>query len=90
MTCRELNDFLADYVSGDLLPEVRGRFEAHLLSCPACASYVRSYRDAVRLARSSGTSLEQQLLPADVPEELVAAILDSTVAGGGRGGPRRR
>ena len=78
MTCRELTDFLADYSNGELLPEVRSRFEAHLLRCPACAAYVRSYDEAVRLARASGSILEQQLLPEDVPEELVTAILAST------------
>ena len=78
MTCRELTDFLADYSSGELLPEVRSRFETHLLRCPACAAYVRSYDEAVRLARATGSILEQQLLPEDVPEELVAAILAST------------
>lgn len=77
MTCRDLNDFLADHASGDLVPEVRSRFEEHLLRCPTCAAYVRSYAETVRLARAAGDDLDQQLLPAPVPEELVTAILDS-------------
>lgn len=80
MTCRELNEFLADYVSGELLPEVRSRFEAHLVRCATCAAYVRSYGETVRLARAAGHDLEQQLVPTEAPEELVDAILDS-VAG---------
>lgn len=79
-TCREVIDFLADYANGDLPPAVRTHFEAHLLRCPTCAAYVRSYDDALRLARGSGGVLEQQLLPEEVPEELVAAILASTLA----------
>ena len=82
-TCREVIDFLADYVNGELPPRVRAHFETHLLQCPACAAYVRSYDEALRLARGSGGVLEQQLLPEDVPEELVTAILAST-AGAGR------
>jgi anti-sigma factor RsiW len=79
MTCREVSDFLGDYMDGELLPDVRSRFEAHLLLCPTCAAYVRSYAEARRLARVSGSVLEQQLLPEDVPEDLVTAILASTV-----------
>lgn len=90
MTCRELNDFLSDYRSGELLPDVRSRFEVHLLGCPACAAYVRSYAETVRLARAGRDPLEQQLLPSDVPEELIAAILDSTTGAPPAARPRRR
>jgi anti-sigma factor RsiW len=86
MTCRELNDFLADYRNGDLAPEVRSRFEGHLLGCPACVAYVRSYQQTARLVQDAGTSLDQQLLPPDVPEQLVTAILQSTI---GQAGARR-
>ena len=54
MTCREATGFLADYANGELLPDVRVRFEAHLLRCPTCAAYVRAYDEALRLARGSG------------------------------------
>jgi anti-sigma factor RsiW len=78
MTCRELNDFLVDYESGELAPEVRHRFEEHLLGCPACVAYLRSYDRALREVRSTGEGLDE-LVPADVPRQLVEAILDSTV-----------
>jgi len=78
MTCSEVNDFLADYRGGELQPEVRRRFEEHLLVCAACVSYLRSYDEAVRLARETGGELAQQLLPHDVPESLVDAILAAT------------
>lgn len=84
MTCRELNEFLADYSSGDLLPEVRARFEAHLLHCASCVAYVRSYTQTIRLARASGRDVERELLPEEIPEELVAAILASTIDDGRR------
>lgn len=77
MTCRELNDFLADHASGELLPEVRARFDAHLLRCPTCAAYVRSYGETIRLARAAGGDLQRLQLPTDAPEELVDAILDA-------------
>lgn len=78
MTCREVNDFLAEYRSGELLPEVRRRFEAHIAGCAACVAYVRSYDEAVRLAGDSRAERAQQTMPAEVPEQLVDAILAAT------------
>ena len=89
MTGRELNDFLADYRGGELAPDVRGRFEEHLLGCPACVAYVRSYQEAVRAVRATGTGLEQ-LVPDDAPAPLVDAILDCTVRAAKPARPRRR
>jgi anti-sigma factor RsiW len=87
MTCGELNEFLADYRSGTLPPEVRRRFEEHLLGCPACVAYVRSYDATVRLVQATGHGVDQ-LLPPDAPEELVDAILEATVRAGRPPRPR--
>ena len=73
MTCRELVEFLADYMDGDLPAEVRRVFEAHLAECPECATYLRGYADAIRLARACAET--DDALPAEVPERLVRAIL---------------
>jgi anti-sigma factor RsiW len=73
MTCRELADFLDDYVSGALAADVRGRFEAHLTECRECLIYVRGYRDTVRLLRELGRDDAEP--PDDVPPDLVRAIL---------------
>ena len=73
MTCRELVEFLADYLAGELAPEVRHVFETHLADCPECATYLRGYADAIRLARASAET--DDAVPAEVPERLVQAIL---------------
>jgi anti-sigma factor RsiW len=73
MTCRELVGFLADYLDGDLPAEVRRVFEAHLADCPVCATYLRGYADAIRLARASAET--DDAVPAEVPERLVQGIL---------------
>jgi anti-sigma factor RsiW len=72
LTCRELADFLGDYVSGELSPEVRMVFEEHLAECPDCVTYLRTYEDAIRLARNAVGS---DPVPPTVPAELVQAIL---------------
>ena len=72
LTCREIADFLADYLDGSLALAERHVFDKHLADCPECAAYLRSYTETIRLARQSR---EDDALPAAVPDELVRAIL---------------
>ena len=76
MTCREFAEFMADYVSGELSPEVTTRFEHHLTVCPNCVAYLSNYRHTVALGRRAFAD-EDVDLPDEVPEDLVKAILDS-------------
>ena len=73
MTCLEIADFLFDYLSGELVADVRLRFERHLSLCGNCRAYLATYRATIRLARAAvATSTAPP-----VPEELVSAIVDS-------------
>ena len=74
MTCRELVDFLGAYLDGELSDEVRRRFEEHLAACPECATYLKTYRQTVKLTKRAFQDLDGPL-PAGVPEDLVKAIL---------------
>lgn len=74
MTCRELADFIADYLSGELPDETRQQFEEHLRLCPNCERYLAIYREAVRLGRRAFED-DEAAAPPDVPKELVRAIL---------------
>lgn len=70
MTCQEILKFLADYLDGNLTPEVQLAFGRHLEICPACQDYLDSYRKTIEMSRIALTS---RLAP--LPEELVRAIL---------------
>ena len=72
MTCRELADFIADYLSGELADQTRARFEHHLALCVNCRNYLERYRLTVELGRRAF-----DVDGGDVPEELVKAILAS-------------
>jgi anti-sigma factor RsiW len=76
VTCREFADFIADYFSNELAAEIRARFDRHLQLCPNCRRYLRSYQESVTLAKAT-FSTDQSPVPADVPEQLVQAILDA-------------
>jgi mono/diheme cytochrome c family protein len=67
MTCRELADFLADYLSDDLSAETRTQFEQHLSRCPNCRQYLADYRATIELGRRAFTD-EDAGVPAEVPE----------------------
>jgi len=73
LTCRELIDFIAAYLDGELAPTERERFEYHLSLCPQCVHYLESYRETQRLEQLACAA--DDAVPADVPEDLVAAIL---------------
>jgi anti-sigma factor RsiW len=74
MTCREAMESLAEYLSDGLPSERRVAFDAHLATCPDCVAYLRSYAEAVQMAKGAFNRPED-LDPEDVPEELVRAIL---------------
>jgi anti-sigma factor RsiW len=74
MTCRDLIDFLDDYVDERLSLIERAKFELHLAACRDCRNYLASYRETVRLARAAGATEETA---AEMPADLVRAIMDS-------------
>ena len=74
MTCKELIGFLMDYVEGELPPDAQRHFDHHLGLCTDCRSYVDSYRETVRLGKMI-CQPDKEGLPADIPEDLVQAIL---------------
>jgi anti-sigma factor RsiW len=51
VTCRELIEFLDDYVADALPAGVRRQFEWHLKLCPACRRYLKTYRRTIDLER---------------------------------------
>jgi anti-sigma factor RsiW len=73
ITCRELTDFLLQYLAGEIRGRRRAVFEAHLAACDGCHAYLRGYEEAVRLGRDAFCSDEP--IPEDLPEDLVHAVL---------------
>jgi len=69
--CRELIEFLDDYLSNRLDGDVRATFDAHLDACPDCRTYLQTYQQTIHLCRCS---MHDTKLP-PLPESLVQAIL---------------
>lgn len=75
MNCRECNDFLIDYLNGDLPPGQQRIFEGHIELCPPCLTYLDSYRETLKLAQKCGEEHAEPL-----PDALVSAILAARAA----------
>ena len=74
MNCKQLIEFIVDYLEENLPEAQRDEFERHLQACPYCTEYLSSYRATIQLAetlREDSSAPD----PADAPEELVKAIL---------------
>ena len=72
MTCKEVAEFLMDYLDQSLPPSVRNTFEEHLKICSACRRYLDSYRKTVAMGKKA---FPEEGPCAEVPEELVQTIL---------------
>jgi anti-sigma factor RsiW len=76
MTCRELVEFLSDYLADDLPVVEKRAFEEHIRECAACARYLDGFSATVELTRRAFDDPEAPV-PSEVPEELVSAILSA-------------
>jgi predicted anti-sigma-YlaC factor YlaD len=74
MTCRELVEFLSDYLANDLAGVEKDAFEEHLRDCDACTRYLEAFAATVELAREAFGDPDVPV-PSDVPERLLSAIL---------------
>jgi len=76
MTCREVAEFLADYLSGALAADIRAQFDRHLSLCPNCQAYLATYRATIELGRKAFATADVDV-QTEVPDELVSAILNA-------------
>lgn len=76
ITCRELIDFISDYLERRLQAEQLEEFERHLSVCPSCVNYLDAYRKTIALGKVA-------LQPSDLsargaaPEGLLKAIKEA-------------
>lgn len=55
MTCREFIEFLWQYLSEELSPAERAKFEEHLARCSPCVRYLKSYGETIKLGKAVST-----------------------------------
>ena len=60
LDCQELVELVTDYLEGALPPEDRARFEAHIVPCDGCRTYLEQIRTTIVL---TGRLTPEQLDP---------------------------
>lgn len=76
ITCREFEDFVQDYLDGELSVKQKSLFELHLRLCRECREYLTAYQRSLELGkRVFDESMAN--LPEEVPEDLIRAIVES-------------
>ncbi len=76
MNCREMTDFLMEYLDGELPASQRTSFDEHLAACPPCVFYLDSYKESVQLGKAV-CARDDDPVPEDAPEALIQAILSA-------------
>lgn len=79
ITCEAFEGFILAYLDDELTPRQKFVFEMHLKLCRECREYLRAYRAAMELAKSSQSG-SSETLPDEVPDDLVKAVLDAREA----------
>ena len=74
LTCIEFELFVHDYYEGSLSPRERRVFDLHMELCPMCRVHFASYLQTIELGKRV-CATDDASSAADLPDELVAAIL---------------
>ena len=69
-TCKEVAQFLGDYVSGRLTVRVRRKSAEHLRICPDCVSFLNTYRSTI----AATSKLRADRLPAKVRDSVLGFL----------------
>ena len=79
ITCREFEDFVLDYLDGELPQRQAKIFEWHLRICRECREYLEAYKRTIDIGKAVLGPMDDPV-PQDVPEDLIQAVLDSREA----------
>ena len=80
MTCEQALQMMEDLVDGDLDRQHRLRVRLHLLICRHCRRYLATYRLTLKVERTAYPADDSGNQDEQIPEELVAAILEAARA----------
>ena len=79
ITCEEFEDFILAYLEEDLPAKQKFIFELHIKVCRECRDYLKAYRASMDLTKQALED-EYRLLPEQVPDDLIKAVLDASNA----------
>jgi anti-sigma factor RsiW len=75
LTCKEFDDFMVDYLDGNLPIWQKFVCWLHVKMCRECASLIQQYQKVIKFGQSAFDAPDDDPLPDSVPEELIKAAL---------------
>ncbi len=74
LTCRQVEEFLMDYLEERLGFWKTLQFRVHLLMCPNCSKYFQEYKNTIALGKTLFENPDNEAA-GKVPDELLEAIM---------------
>jgi anti-sigma factor RsiW len=74
ITCKEFEEFIIEYLDGELPARQREIFEFHMRICRECREYLAAYNRTIEISRASFDSARNKISD-EVPEDIIKAIL---------------
>jgi predicted anti-sigma-YlaC factor YlaD len=76
MSCKELVEWVTEYLEQTMPPADRARFDAHLDVCPGCREYLAQFRETIRLTGCLSSENIEAAMPPATREALLKAFHD--------------
>ncbi|GJM04650.1 MAG: hypothetical protein DHS20C09_06410 [marine bacterium B5-7] len=75
LTCRQVEEFLMDYLESRLGFWMTLQFRLHLFMCPNCSKYFQEYKNTIALEKRIFENPEDEAI-GNVPDDILQAILN--------------
>lgn len=75
ITCREFNEFVFDYIEGQLTDKQVVLFDRHMRVCPMCRNFMKTYEATIKAGKEFFPYSDEKT-PDTVPDDLLDAIFD--------------
>ena len=73
LTCKDVIDFLGDYLDGGLTDDSCEEFERHLAECPDCSAYPGTYKLTIELSKGASDRPAEEAFDPRLIEAVLAA-----------------
>lgn len=77
LTCRDVEEFMIDYVDGGMSLLTRLQFTMHVMICSDCRKYLKMYKDTIALGKRVFDRPDDDAA-GQVPDEILHAIMVAT------------
>ena len=75
LTCRQVEEFLMDYLENRLSLWTRLQFRVHIFMCPNCTKYIQEYKNTIALEKKVFQNPDEEAI-GNVPDDILQAIMN--------------